>query len=49
VTLSNSDTSATYYLGSVNFPKDDALSVGITYTGNNANTTHDVVIQIDMF
>jgi hypothetical protein len=49
VTLANTDTSATYYASSVDFPQNVELSVGVTYTGNNANTAHDLVIQIDMF
>lgn len=49
ITLSDTATSATYYATSVDFAQFDALAVYLTYTGGNANTAHDLVVQIDMF
>jgi hypothetical protein len=49
LTLSGSDTSATYYATSIDFARFDNLAVYVTYTGGNQNTTHDLVVQVDMF
>jgi hypothetical protein len=49
VTLSGTDTSATYYGSSVDMAQYDNLAVYVTYTGNNQNTTRDLVVQVDMF
>jgi hypothetical protein len=49
LTLTGTDTSATYYTTSVDFAQYDNLAAYVTYTGNNQNTTHDLVVQVDMF
>jgi len=49
LTLTGGTTQGTYYASSVDFAQNDALSVYVTYTGGNANTAKDLVIQLDMF
>jgi hypothetical protein len=49
VTLTGTTTQATYYATSVDFARTDALSLYVTYTGANANTAHDLIVQLDMF
>lgn len=49
VTFTDSDTQKIYYTTSVNFAQFDNLALEVVYTGNNANTTHDLVVQLDMF
>lgn len=49
VTFTGTDILKTYYATSVDFPQFNSLSLGVTYTGNNANTSANIVAQIDMF
>ncbi len=49
VTLTGTTTQATYYATSLDFAQFDNLSVNVTYTGGNANTASDLIIQLDMF
>jgi hypothetical protein len=49
VTLTGTDTSVTYYATSIDFAQYDNLAVLVNYTGDNQNTTRDLVVQVDMF
>jgi hypothetical protein len=49
LTFGPTDTSLTYYATSINLSQYDRISVYVSYTGANANTAHDLVLQIDMF
>ena len=49
VTFTGTDIQKEYYATSVDFAKNDLLSLYVEYTGNNQNTTHDLVVQIDAF
>lgn len=49
VTLSNAQTSASFYSGSQTFGAGDRIHVLISYTGGNANASHDVTVQLDCF
>jgi hypothetical protein len=42
-------TAISYYNSSQNLGAGDRIHVGVTYTGGNGNTTHDLTIQLDMF
>jgi len=42
-------SSVSYYNSSYDLAAGDRIHVGITYSGDNANTTHDLSIQLDMF
>jgi hypothetical protein len=49
VTFTGTDTQKSYAATSVNFAQNDTLSVYVTYSGNNANTSRDLTVQLDMF
>jgi hypothetical protein len=49
VILSNADISGTFYSGSETFGAGDLLHLQVQYTGGNANTTHDITAQLDLF
>jgi hypothetical protein len=49
VTISDQNTTGSFYNGSLTLNTGDRLHLYITYTGNNANTAHDVTAQIDLF
>jgi hypothetical protein len=42
-------TSISYYDSTQDLAVGDKIHVGVTYTGGNGNTTHDLTIQLDMF
>jgi len=42
-------TDGSYYNTSQDFAAGDHIHVGITYTGGNANETHDITVQLDIF
>jgi hypothetical protein len=49
VVLSNADTSGSFYNGSQTFGVGDYIHLQIQNTGANANTTHDLQVQLDCF
>ena len=49
VSLTDGDLEKNKYDASVNFGVGDRLHVYVAYTGNNANTTSDLSIQLDLF
>jgi hypothetical protein len=42
-------SSVSYYNSSYDLAAGDRIHVGVTYSGGNGNTTHDLSIQLDMF
>ena len=49
VTISDTNTTGTFYNGSVDFNTADQLQVSLTYTGGNGNNAADLTVQVDMF
>jgi len=49
LTLSNAQVTANYYNSSLRLATGDRIHVYVSYTGNNANTGHDLTVQLDMF
>lgn len=49
LTLTNTTDTLRYYASSTDFALNDDLSVYVTFTGGNGNTTKDVVVQLDLF
>jgi hypothetical protein len=49
VTLGATDLFANFYDASVTVGTGDRIHVEVSYTGNNANTAHDLTVQLDMF
>ena len=49
VTLSGTDVVTNYYNSSLRLATGDRVHVYVSYTGNNANTGHDLTVQLDMF
>jgi hypothetical protein len=49
VTLSDAQVTANYYNSSLRLATGDRIHVYVSYTGNNANTGHDLTVQLDMF
>jgi hypothetical protein len=49
VTLGPTDLFKNFYDGSVNLGVGDRIHVQLSYTGNNANTAHDITVQLDLF
>jgi hypothetical protein len=49
VILSNTDVSGSFYSGSQTFGAGDYIHLQVQNTGGNANTTHDLQVQLDMF
>jgi hypothetical protein len=49
ITFTGADKTKSFYNGSVDFAAGDFLHVYLTYTGGNANTAHDLSLQVDMF
>jgi hypothetical protein len=49
VTLNATDLYKNFYDGSVRLNTGDKIHVQLSYTGNNANNTHDLTVQIDTF
>ncbi|NDC83834.1 hypothetical protein EB093_09290, partial [bacterium] len=48
-TLTDGILSVRNYDSSVNFAQFDTLALRCEITGSTANTTHDLVCQVDMF
>ena len=49
VVLTGTDVSGAFYSGSETFGAGDYLHLQVQNTGGNANTTHDLQVQLDMF
>jgi len=49
VTLNATDLFKNFYDSSIRLNTGDKLHVQLTYTGNNANTAHDLTVQVDTF
>lgn len=49
VTLSGTTREEYFYNGSVSLNAGDKLHVYLTYTGNQANLAHDLMVQLDLF
>lgn len=49
VTLSDGTLVASKYDASVDFAAGDKVHLNVSYTGGNANTTHDITAQLDFF
>lgn len=49
ITFSNAETTKSFYSGSQTFGVGDRIHVLVSYTGGNANTTHDITTQLDCF
>ena len=49
VTISGTDTTGSFYNGSVRLSPGDYLHLQLSYTGNNANLANDITAQIDLF
>ena len=49
LTFGATDTDVSFYNGSQTFGAGDLIHLYLTYTGNNANTSHDLTLQVDCF
>ena len=49
LTFGAADTEQSYYNTSQTFAAGDKIHVLISYTGGNANTAHDITVQLDCF
>jgi hypothetical protein len=49
VGLASTTTVVTKYDASVDFGAGDKIHLNVRYTGGNANTTHDITAQLDLF
>jgi hypothetical protein len=49
VTFANTDLYKTFYNASYRVNTGDQVHLYLTYTGNNANTAHDLTVQVDIF
>jgi hypothetical protein len=49
IPIVDGSTIGTKYDGSVDFAAGDKVHLNVTYTGGNANTTHDITAQLDFF
>lgn len=49
LTLSGTDTTASFYSGSQTFGTGDRVHVFISYTGGTNNASHDVTVQLDCY
>ena len=47
--LTNSVTNSNYYNSSLRLNTGDKIHVLMSYTGGNANTAHDITLQLDIF
>ena len=47
--FTDTETTKSYYNGSQTFGAGDKIHVFISYTGNNANLSHDITVQLDCF
>jgi len=49
VTLSNAQTTGSFYNGSLSLAAGDRVHMYLSYTGNNSNLSHDLTVQVNLF